>query len=307
MKTNYLLFIFTLFFLACQAQQEAKSQEKDAYLDIVNGDSLMKEFNDGEILSTVLQSMTSPLEISELVQKSVKKIDTNNLCVISNNYQTNNQKALAMGIYAVNFGYCNMYGLQEKQISYLKEIERLADELDIKNHIQFDSIYKNSKENNLEALINEMQRGFEKIANNNKTGQQNYESFLLLVSFWVEANYQTLLLYDKLQKEKTDTAVVKQWKDRIGEQKITIEMLSLVVALFKPYDRNRYIGNDIKELQKNYETITIITKVEPTCRGMGRGDCVLLETPTESIVKISDTTISKIFEKIKEIRSKIVK
>lgn len=305
MKTKYLLFILTFCILACQPLEEVKSQEKDEYLDIVGGDSVMKELYDGEILSSVLQSMTSPLEISELAQKSVKKIDTNNLCVISNNYQTNNQKALSLGIYAVNFGYCNIYKLQEKQISYLKEIERLAKELNIEKQIRFDTIYKNSQENKLENLINEMQRSFEKIANNNKTRQQNYESFLLLVSFWIEANYQTLLLYDKLQKEKTDTAVIKQWKDRIGEQQLTINQLSLIADLFKPLDKDKYIGNDIKKLQEIYVEVKIDYK-SLVAHNITESHCFGYEIQ-RPVVTISDTTISKIFEKIKEIRSKIVK
>ncbi len=308
MKIKYLVFVFALFLLACKAEsQEVETEKEDKYLDIVNGDSLMTVFNDSEVLTTVLQCIPSPLEMSALTRKSVKKIDTNNLCVISNNYQTNNQKALAMGIYAVNFGYCNIYGLQEQQISYLKEIERLADELNIKNHIQFDSLYKNNKESNLEQLINEQQRSFERVASNNKIGQQNYESFLLLIGFWIEANYQTLLLYDKLQKEKADTTILNQWKERIGEQKLSIEQLSLLFDLFKPYDKDKYIGNDIKELHKIYKNVMVTTAV---CGGPKfkeiNGQLYVIDD-TKNIVTISNTTLSKISEKIKEIRSKIVR
>ncbi len=311
MKIKYLVFVFALFLLACKVEsQELETEKEDKYLDIVNGDSLMPKAVDENVIRLMLASVPSPFDNAMATKWNITTFETKNLCEIRNNYTTNNQKALALGVYSVNLAYINLYQL--KDTAYLKEVKKLAKDLKIEHHIHFDSIAKFVYEDNFDNLLNETQRGYDRILDSSKTIEQNYENFLTLVGVFVEMNYQTLLSYKKLQENKADTTILNQWKERIGDQKFSLEQIMIVFSFFVPYDKEKHIQNDFKELEQIYKEVKITTKSEPLSKNLKEmidknSGCVFLELVQKDIITISDTTISKISEKTKEIRRKIVR
>lgn len=316
MKIKYLVFVFALFLLACKAESQEvetekedlqliKREKRDLYLDITNGNmALDKTIGDDVCLeSRILQNIVSPLEIALLTKKSIKKIDTSNLCPITNNYTTNNQKALAIGLYSTAIGYCNLYNLEKEQTEYLYAIGKLANDLQIAKHIHYGKV---PNKISFDSLLNFAQLNYERITENEKTMQQSYESYLMLLGGFIEANYQTLLLYEKLQENKTDTTILNQWKEKIGEQKISLEKFVFQCSFFIPFYKEKHIQNDIKALENIYKDVEVFTKLGKANVIVKNGE-YLVESNIITIVTISDTTLSKISEKTKEIRSKIIK
>jgi hypothetical protein len=113
-------------------------------------------------------------------------------------------------------------------------------------------------------------------------------------------------LYKKLQENKTDTTILNKWKERIGEQKISLEKNVSLFSIFTPYNKEKHIQNDFKELENIYKDVKVFTKQGKANVIIKNGE-YLVEENIITIVTISDTTVSKISEKIKEIRSKIVR
>jgi hypothetical protein len=195
-----------------------------------------------------------------------------------------------------------LYNLKKEQTEYLYAIGKLANDLEIAKHIHSDKV---PNKISFDSLLNLAQLNYERITETEKTMQQSYESYLMFFGGFIEANYQTLLLYEKLQENKTDTTILNQWKDRIGEQKYSLEQTVLMFSIFTPYDKEKHIQNDFKELEQIYKEVKITTKPEPIPINVVVNACYF--GGDETIITISDTTISKISEKVKEIRSKIVK
>lgn len=319
MKTNYLFFILAFCILACQPQEEVKSQEerkyldnnkdRDAYLDILGGDSLIDRNDDIEddvihcYATPLIQFIPSPLDIAMLTKENIRNFDTKNLCLITDNYKTNNQKALAIGLYSAAVGYCNLYSLEKQQKEYLYKIGKLGNDLQI---IKYLSIDKFGKKMSFENLLNTTQTNYDKLVENEKKIQDSYVNVLIVVGSFIEANYQTLLLYEKLQKEKADTTILNKWKDEIGKQKYSVDGLDLYLNVFKPYNKYKYIGSDFKHLTEIYRDVEIVTKQDKPKMYVEKGEYFITDNKI-TIVTISDSTVSKFFEKIKEIRSKIVK
>ncbi len=315
MKIKYLIFVFVLFLLACKAEKQEEESKKenlqlierekrDLYLDITNGDVLIdKTIGDNDCIeSKILPSIVSPFAIALLTKKNVKKIDTNNLCPITNNYTTNNQKALAIGLYSTAIGYCNLYNLEKEQTGYLYAIEKLANDLQIAKHIHFNKL---PNKVSLDSLLNFAQFNYGRIIENEKTMQQSYESYLMFFGGFIEANYQTLLLYEKLQENKADTTILNQWKDKIGEQKSSLEQIIFQFSFFIPFDKERHIQKDFKELEQIYKEVKVFTKGKVNI--IIKNGEYIVEDNIIAIITISDATILKISEKIKGIRSKILK
>ncbi len=300
MKTNYLLFIFALFLLAC----EAKSQEADSYLEIKNGNILLnKTVNEDVCGYNLLSYIPSPLEIALLTKGSIKTFDKNSLYPITNNYKTNNQKALALGIYSTAMGYCNLYDLEKEQAEYLATIKNLASDLQLTALIHFEEL---PNKVSFDSMLNFAQRNHEKITANEKTMQQSYETYLLCLGGFIEVNYQTLLLYEKLQENRADSIFLNKWRGKIGEQKLMIEQFTFVFDSFDPQDKNSYILNDLKELENCYKPVKVMTKRGKINFIVENGE-YFIEDNIEAIVTISDSTISQIAKQIKAIRSKIVR
>ncbi len=314
MKIKYLVFIFALFLLAFKAESQEvetekedlqfiKREKRDLYLDITNGNVVIDKATNNGDFECEMPNIISPIEVAVLTKKNIKKFDTNNLCQITDNYKTNNQKALAIGLYSTVIGYCNLYNLKKEQTEYLYAIGKLANDLQIAKHIHYGKV---PNKISFDSLLNFAQLNYERITENEKTMQQRYESYLMLLGGFIETNYQTLLLYEKLQENKTDTTILNQWKDRIGEQKISLAQIVAKSSFFIPFYKEKHIQNDIKALENIYKDVKVSTKQGKVNMYVKNGEYTI-ENNIVTIVTISDTTISKISEKIKEIRSKIIK
>lgn len=306
MKIKYLLCFFSFFVLVCVA----KGQERDAYLDITNGNQKAVKklfFEDKNILQHILESVTDVSQLGSLIKKSISQLDTSNLLQSNYPQRTKKRQALALGIYSVDLGYCNLYDLNRTQQIYLLAIENLAKELQIKQYIDFDKIKKISLTgNHVDSLMLETQQSYDKITMTDKAVERQYEYLLILLGGFIEANYQTLLMYEKLQKSKTDIAILKQWKDKIGEQKLTLEQIIVVLNFFTPYKTKQHLKNDLQKLQTIYQKVQIAIPHVPPMFKLVNNEWV---ASNEIIyyITISDSTISKISEQIGQIRSKIIR
>jgi hypothetical protein len=218
-----LVALVTAFLVACGS---GKKPDEKAFLESLDSSRNATSTIDQEVISSVLQQIPSPLEISVLLKESGTKYDNTLLNSPDNlsSYNSNYKKALNLGIYGTDLGYTNIYEQNQDGIKYLRSIKSLADELNIGQFFDIETIGRlasNSK--NLDSLLLITTQNFNSINGYlQKQGRANL-SVLLLSGGWVEAMNITCLVAAKDPKNK-------QLQETIGGQKIILEQIVLLLS-----------------------------------------------------------------------------
>lgn len=307
MKHKYLIFTVAVALLFVGANGYLASKGSVASEKYSNIDNIKNNKQDDDIISTILQSIPSPLELSQLI----KEVGTDynlgflNASTSVNNYNTSYRQALNLGIYSTDLGYCNLYNKNQDILNYLSSVKDLANDLGIGQYFDAETIKKLvGDRNNLEALINTTQQNFEKINTHLREEKREYQSVLLLTGGWVESVYITTLVYK--QTKAKGGAKVEKLKEKIGEQKLTLEQLVLVLEIYKSKPSFDGLVTDFKELQKVYNRVQITSKQVPITTVIVNG---APETSGGAIttVTMSDADLELIATQLTNIRNKIIK
>jgi hypothetical protein len=314
MKKTYWIWALALLFLwSCDNGNAGTNEETDKPTDDTPQNTEMSK----DIISDILQSIPSPLEISQLIKEVSTEYNVSNLneSTIVNNYNTSYRQALNLGVYSTDLGYCNLYNKNQDILNYLNSVKKLANDLGIGQYFDYETIKRlaNSKDN-LDSLLNMTQKNFERINGHLQEEKREYQSILILTGGWVEAVYLTTLVHKQTKEQVAKGGAnaaksqekLNKLKEKIGEQKLTLEQILLVLDIFKTKASFGGLITDLKELQKIYARVEIVTKQLPP-KLTQKGDELIVEDVTESQVNISDQDLDAIASLIQSIRNKIIK
>src|ERR1043165_8111173 len=204
------------------------------------------------VIGDILQQIPSPLEISVLLKESGKKYNASYLNSPDNlaKYNSNYKKALNLGIYGTDLGYTNIYEQNQDGIKYMASIKELADGLNIGQFFDIETIGRlatNSK--NLDSLLLITTQNFNSINHYLQTQDRANLSVLLLTGGWVEALH---ILCEVAKANPTN----KELQETIGEQKIILENIKLLLSFYKDTDTNMAsLLADMDELQKAFDKV----------------------------------------------------
>ncbi|TAF35402.1 MAG: hypothetical protein EAZ57_04930 [Cytophagales bacterium] len=255
-----------------------------------------------EVIDEIIQSIPSPLEVSMLI-KSVEKEyrkDGLNSPKSADSYTTNYQKALNLGVYSTDLGYGNIYGKSQESLEYLNAVKRLADGLAIGQFFDYATIKRLAASNeNIDSLLTITQTNFEKINQHLRQQKRESLSILILTGGWLEAVYLTAQVYNSSKDPKL--------KEKLGEQKLVLKQILLVLDIFKNQPNFNEIITDLNELDKIYNNINIsVTKGQPKTTIDADGNLVFVSNDITTVT-ISDQDVDTITSLIKSIRGKIIK
>lgn len=298
MKKLYLVVcVFALF--ACESSKKTDHQE---YLKSLEDMTLNEPQISEEVISDIIQQIPSPLEISVLLKEVGTKYDKSFLNVPENTIKYNNnfKKALNLGIYGTDLGYSNIYGQNQDALFYLNSIKDLADGLNIGQFFDFSTIKRlatNSR--NLDSLLYITTRNFNNINHYLQDQRRSNLSILLLTGGWLEA------LHVSCQVLKMNSSS-QQLKERIGEQKIILENIILLLSFYNSTDPNiDILLTDLKELQKVFAKIEITRTYRESTFEEVDGILVIKDN-SESKINITDSDIENITKVTESIRKKII-
>lgn len=254
-----------------------------------------------DIISTILQSIPNPLETSALVsslEKNKAIFMTQKLRpIIAIENLSKEQLGFLYGQYCVNLYYayiCNEKEIVQKYYAELQKIEKL---------LGLDSINKNKAlidnllaQKNEDALLNAAQQNFERFNTYNREHHQEVVNTQILAGVFLEANYFLTVIYEDTKEAKLKTS--------IGEQKITIEQIVLVLDMFnKAKTTNTYA--DFKKLQEYYTKVQIVTKQEPMGLIMVTDEIKVVESSPSDVI-VSDKDLKQLCQAIQDLRGKYV-
>jgi hypothetical protein len=295
---NLCLSIFLLLVSSCTQKTSFEEKEWQQNLDSL-GNTM--PLIDQESVLSVLQQIPSPLEISMLLKQSGARYNHAILNRPDNisRYHSNYKKALNLGIYGADLGYTNIFGENVEGIRYLASIKGLANDLNIGQFFNVATISRlATNSNNLDSLLLVTTQSFNSINQHLQDQNRSNLSVLLLIGGWIEA----MEIICRVASENMNN---RELIDRIGEQKIVLEQLVLLLSFYK-YDPNMAtLYQNFDELKAIFDGITItFTHVESTVEVIN-GVAVIKDNSTSSIM-ITETDVRNITYKINSIRTDII-
>jgi hypothetical protein len=254
-----------------------------------------------EAISDISKNISSPVEIANLLQKLEIPFSQNYIAssVDANKQSTSFDKALKLGILGADLGYLNMYEKTGSSLDVLSSIRKLSDDIKVGQFFNFEAIKRLSQnKSNLDSLLFISIDSYTQIDNYLRANDRGQLSALMIIGVWIEGQY----LATQVVSQYPD----KMLMDRIGEQKIILNDLLLLIS---PY-RNTgpeftVLCNDMQELKENYRDIRITyTQGEPVSVEKN-GGLTIKQTET-SVVEMSKDQLAGVADITKKIRNRLI-
>ncbi len=253
-----------------------------------------------EAIADISKNIASPVEIANLLQTLDIPFSQNYLASIDANRQsTNFDKAIKLGILGADLGYLNMYEKTGSSLNVLSSIRQLAEDIEVSQYFDFGSIKRLSQNrSNLDSLLFISTESYSRIDDYLRSNDQGQLSALMIIGVWIEGQY--------LATQVVSANPNKILKDRIGEQKIILNDLLLLIS---PYcNRDSQFGklcHDLEEIKTKYRNIRITySNGDPvSVEKDGRLEIVQSET---SEVEMSEEQLKGIISITGDIRNRLI-
>jgi hypothetical protein len=294
------VFVYLLIAVAFAASCKSGGQEKNATVEIP--DSVLNQGIEisEEVMQDIVQNISSPVEMAAMIKDlgvpfSNKYISTTNRV---GNLTTSYQQSLNLGIYAADLGYLNMYNKTTAVIDYLTAIKTLSDQIKVGQFFDFTTLKRlatNSK--NLDSLMYISVHSFNQMDKYLHSNNRTNLSTLIVTGVWIEGLYLGTQVY----KVSPD----KELSDRIGEQKLTLDQLILVLDKFKKDKQYEKLLNELMVLKDLYKDVNITyTKGEPEM--VEENGMLTIIQHDKSIVTISPALLTSIINATEQVRNRLI-
>jgi hypothetical protein len=286
-------------FTACGSE---KKSDEQAFLEGLDSAKTEGPSISEGVIGDILQRIPSPLEISVLLKESGKKYNVSYLNSPDNvsNYNSNFKKALNLGVYGTDLGYTNIYEQNQDGVKYMSSIKTLADGLSIGQFFDIETIGRlatNSK--NLDSLLLITTQNFNSINHYLQSRNQSNLSVLFLTGGWVEA---LNILCEVAAANPTN----KEMQETIGEQKIILENIMLLLSFYKETDQNMAsLLTEMEQLKKLYDKVNITYTYSESTFEIVDGVMVIKDN-SSSTIQITPEDIANIKALTASIRNKII-
>jgi hypothetical protein len=254
-----------------------------------------------ETIADISRNISSPVEIANLLQMLEVPFTNEYLAssIDANKQSTSFNKALQLGILGADLGYLNMYEMTGSSLDVLSSIRKLAEDIKVGQFFDFELIKRLSQQKSkLDSLLFVSIDAYTQIDRYLRINNRGQLSSLIIIGLWIEGQY----LATQLVKQYPD----KVLRDRIGEQKIIMADLQLLIAPYCARDKQfTHLCTDLLAINDIYNGIKITyTRGEPLSLE-NEGGLSVTQTET-SVVEMSDEQLEKITEAIKTLRNRLI-
>lgn len=252
-----------------------------------------------ETIQKMILNISSPIEIASLLIEEDVPFSSSYLYNTDKvgEIVSSKESALNLGILGADLGYLNMYDKTGSVMTHLSSIQTLADNLNIDQFFDFNTISRLAEEsNNLDSLIYLSTSSFNEMDEYLRNQNRSNQSSLIITGVWIESTYLISQVYGSYPNNKI--------AERIGEQKIILNDLMLILDNYKDDSHFAKLLNELKPLKEIYDGVTITeVKLEPK-KVIENGMLKVVQN-SKSTVDITDDQIRKITETIAGIRDNI--
>jgi len=254
-----------------------------------------------EVIADISRNISSPVEIANLLQMLEVPFSQNYIAasIDANKQGTNFDKALKLGILGADLGYLNMYEKTGSSLDVLSSIRKIAEDIKVGQFFDFESIKRLSQnKSNLDSLLFISIDSYTQIDNYLRGNDRGQLSALMIIGVWIEGQY----LATQVVSQFPD----KMLSDRIGEQKIILNDLLLLVSPYCNRDTEfTELCKNLQEIKDIYRDVRITyTQGDPVSMEKD-GGLVINQTET-SVVEMSEEQLEGIIEITKNIRNRLI-
>lgn len=289
------LFIASLTLLSFSSCTEDEPIEQNVIEEaVLDPNNSINTVFDGKIFS-----IPSPVQTAYLIKGLNLSFDESlgNSPENVNNYVSEHQQALNLGIYSTDLGYSALYSQKNITLNYLSSLQILTNELGLDAAFT-DDFLKEFEQNtdNDKIMIQLMSDAFKAADNFLKSANRKPASALILTGGWIESMYIACELNAKNPSEEI--------RKRIGEQKQTIGTIIAILTEYNPNGSNDDLISSMKSLNEIFTRVNISYEfVAPETDEENR--ITVLHNQTE--VSIEDEVLTEILNKVESIRLSIIK
>jgi hypothetical protein len=214
------------------------------------------------------------------------------------NLDTDFKQALNLGIYGCDLGYLNMYEKTGSVISSMQAIKKLSDQLRIGHFFDFNTIKRLATNNeNIDSLMYISVSSFNNMDEYLRETNRSDISSLLVTGMWIEGMYLACQVIKEAPRQEL--------RDRIGDSKIVLSDLLLILKNYKSNSAFANLVKEIEKIKKEYENVTIkVISGEPEMIEID--GMLMFQSHDEQIVEMTDETLAKIIASIENTRTMII-
>jgi hypothetical protein len=253
------------------------------------------------MVKEIISSIPNPVEMAFALQKNNVVYSQQLLNPSGNidNYNTNFQRALNLGVYGTDLIYMNIYDRTVATLRYLTNIRELAADLRLEQFFDFNTLNRLSESSkNVDSVLFITNSGFDKMTRYLINQDRSSIAVLISAGTWIESLYIAT-------HAPTTPENIELINKRIGEQK---KVLDNLILLMDAYEQNQGFDElllDLKNLKNDFDQVTIsYIYAEPSVKEQD-GLLVVVDN-SRSVVDISDDTVKRIAEAVAKIRNRII-
>jgi hypothetical protein len=294
------VFVYLLILLALTGSCKSGGLGKNAELEIP--DSVLNEGIEisEEVMQDIVQNISSPVEMAALIKDL--GVPFSNRYISSTervgNLNTSYQQALNLGIFAADLGYLNMYNKTSAVIDYLTAIKTLSDEIKVGQFFDFNTLKRlatNSK--NLDSLMYISVHSFNQMDKFLHSNNRSNLSTLIVTGVWIEGLYLGTQVYKVSPNQ--------QLAERIGEQKMTLDQLVLILANYQKDKQYVKLLEELMLIKNLYKPVIIrYEKGEPEM--VEENGMLTIVQHDKSIIEISQEQLSSITTTVDQVRNRLI-
>lgn len=287
--------ILLIFLLACKGG----SKENDELgLPVDEGSEAMAV--DDQSMEGIVENVSSPIEMAALIKELGVPFSKKYLASTEDvdNIFSSSKKAFNLGIFGADMGYLNMYNKTTAVVDYLSAIKKLADGIQVGQFFDFSTLKRLATNNeNIDSLMYISVHSFnqmDKFLRKNKRGNL---SALMIAGVWIEGLY----LATQVAAETKNP----QLAERIGEQKIVIGDLILILSNYKNDKFIKEAIKDLEEIKAMFNEIKITYEMGES-EMIERDGMLVIVQNEKSIVHITDAQLDALIKKTEEVRNRLI-
>jgi hypothetical protein len=214
------------------------------------------------------------------------------------NLSTSFKQSLNLGIYGADLGYLNMYNKTSAVIDYISAIKTLADGIKVGQFFDFTTLKRLATNNqNLDSLMYISVHSFNQMDKYLHSNNRSNLSALIVTGVWIEGLY----LGTQVARETTNA----QLAERIGEQKLTLNELILILDVYKKDKQYAKLIDELQLIKDQYQNVNIKTiKGEPEM--IEENGVLTIIQNDKSVVEISPDQLNKIINTAEEVRNRLI-
>jgi len=288
-----------LFAFACGSGGDQSEEEN--FDKIMDEESVESENKISDaVLTEIIQRIPSPVEIVSLIKASGAEFNEGMLNPTDNveKYTTSYQQAFNLGVYGANLGYINIYEKTISSLSYLNAVKEMADNIKVGQFFDFTTLKRlSSNKENMDSLLYITTSNFNRMDEYLREQGRSNLSVLSVAGAWLEGLYITC----QVAKSSGNEELI----ERIGEQKIAMEDIALLLGQYSNDENMSKIAADFNRIRIAFDAVSIeIVEAEPEMQDVdGR---LIIVDKSSSTVTISDETLENIIEVVTDVRNKCI-